>query len=397
MKKRICIIAGSFPARSETFVREHVLGLARRGWKVHVIAGDIGAEINEEELCEIDAAGVQRHYIDFFSGTRWCKLYKQLAQCVKNPLLFKYYKGQEVWSRPEILWSAQVAKLINHLNPAVLHIHYGAIAGPLSFFKLPQKIITTWHGYDANIKPKLLGSNMYHSLFEKEGMHTVGSEFMVKRLEFLGCSVNNIKKIPMGIDVRSFPFVDRSSREINILQVVSVGRLDEMKGHRYLIQAIGLLRSWSVPINLRIIGEGPLRSKLEKQIKKENLESMVTLLGAQSSDDVYKELARADVFALAGVVAGNGRVETQGVVIIEAQATGLPVIVTDVGGVSESLQARETGQLVSSRDVEGFARAIQVYAIDKNKRIKHGQAGSQFVRERFLIEAMLDQFEEIYY
>ena len=80
IKKTICIIAGSFPARSETFVREHVLGLAKRGWKVHVIAGDIGADISAVELREIDDAGVKRHYIEFSSGTRSSRLCQQIFQ-----------------------------------------------------------------------------------------------------------------------------------------------------------------------------------------------------------------------------------------------------------------------------------------------------------------------------
>ncbi|MEZ9872034.1 glycosyltransferase [Vibrio sp. 10N.261.51.C6] len=395
-RKSICIIAGSFPARSETFVREHVLGLALRGWQVHVIAGEIGVGINDNELCEIDAIGVKRHYIDFFSGTRFARLCQQFFQCVKNPTLLKYYKGKDVWSRAEMLWSAQVAKLICHLNPVVLHIHYGAYAGPLSYFKLPKKVITTWHGFDANIKPKRLGFNMYHTFFRKEGVHTVGSDFMVKRLQILGCSIDNISHIPMGVDLASFPFIDRRSQNSDILQIISVGRLSDEKGHQDLIQAIALLDLWEVPVNLRIIGDGPLKSGLLEKIEEANLTSRVSLLGAQTNEVVRSEFAKSDLFVLACRIGKDGAEETQGVAIIEAQATGLPIVVTDVGGVSESLQPGVTGELIKSRDVEGIANAIQVYAIDKNKRINHGQAGSRFVRENFSIENMLDKLEKIY-
>jgi len=397
MSKDITIVTGQFPARSETFVTQHIMGLARLGWNVNVIASRIGESIETFELDSIDALGVKRHYIEFISGSFFQKLFKLFLVLIKEPKLLNFIYKDRVWSRFEILWSAQVSELINAINPQITHIHYGSKAAPLSLFKINSKIFVTWHGYDANIKPKVYGEDMYYPLFKRGLIHTVGSNFMMNRLQELGCLKKDLRKVPMGVDIDLFQYVDRSMRNNKTLKIISTGRLDEMKGHKYLIDALSILKARDILVNLKIIGDGPLYLSLKNQIKEKNLSANINLLGSQNSKVIIQELAASDLFVLAGVIADSGRVETQGVAIIEAQASGLPVIVTDVGGVSESLLPSKTGQLVPSRDARAIADAITKYINHKDLLINHGRAGNNYVKKYFSIQKMLKTFEEMYF
>jgi colanic acid/amylovoran biosynthesis glycosyltransferase len=242
----------------------------------------------------------------------------------------------------------------------------------------------------------LCGTGMYHELFLKSYLHTVGSQFMVDRLQTLGCPTELIHQIPMGIDLGKFTYVDRSVRASTVLQIVSVGRLDEVKGHRYLIAATAELIARGVPVHVRIIGEGSLRQKLEAQIVDCGLEGSIELLGAQDAEVVRQELAAADLFVLAGLKAVNGAEETQGIVLIEAQATGLPVVASKVGGVPDSLIDGDTGILCEPKNVGQLVQAVQRYAESKELRLAHGRAASAFVQRRFSLSKMLDSFEALY-
>lgn len=401
MSKDIIVVTGQFPARSETFVTEHIIGLANRGWNVSVVAREIGKNISSNEINKIDSLNVQRIYIDFIRTSNAKRkilneIMKLILLFLRHPSLYNFFKKNKKWSRYEMLWSARAAKLINSKQPTIVHIHQGFLAAQLYNFNLNSKIITTWHGHDANVKPRVFGEDLYHSLFKKDAIHTVGSTFMFNRLINLGCPRAKIKNIPMGIDLNSFDYVDRSKKRIKNLDLISIGRLDEMKGHKYLINALSILKSRDILINLKIIGDGPLKKELKNQIKEKNLSVNINLLGSQNSEFIIKELAASDLFVLAGVVADSGRVETQGVAIIEAQASGLPVIVTDVGGVSESLLPSKTGQLVASRDATAIADAITNYINHKELLSKHGRAGHEFVKKNFSIQRMLQSFEEVY-
>lgn len=201
----------------------------------------------------------------------------------------------------------------------------------------------------------------------------------------------------MGIDFNIWNFVDRQPPvDEDPLKVVSVGRLSEMKGHVVLIDAISKVKRRGTYVQLKNIGEGTERSRLETQMFDLKLEAQLTLEGAQSSQKVANEYEEADVFTLTGVEAVDGTVETQGMVYIEAQATGLPVIRADIGGVSESIDCGRSGILTAEGDVEAIADALVAYAENPRLRLAHGYYGAQFVRSKFGLTEMLNAFETLY-
>jgi glycosyltransferase involved in cell wall biosynthesis len=131
---------------------------------------------------------------------------------------------------------------------------------------------------------------------------------------------------------------------------VNVGRLVEQKGQRSLLQAAAVVAEARPEVRFALAGDGPLREQLEEDIRRLELADNVVLLGA--IDDVPSLLASADVFALPSLYEGLCYA------VIEAQAAGVPVVATPVGGVPENVVPGETGLLVPPGDSGALAQAL---------------------------------------
>lgn len=392
---KIIVIAGRFPARSETFIRQHVLNLADRRYCVSVISCGPDEGVQHGEIEEIDRAGVRRIDIPCFGQSQPRNFYRVLAVSIRHPEMLKYLFTSPPWTRREMFWAREIWQVIDEIEPDVLHIHFGSKAGALVRYRLPLcTTVVTWHGYDANHLPNVRGESMYQELFGLPLVHTVGSLFMRQRLKALGATSKQISKIPMGIDTQYFAYKQRTACPARPLKIISVGRLDEMKGHTFLIQAVSELLDEGQSIELKIIGDGPLKPILSAQIDSKH--SAIRLLGPKASHEVLGELYAADLFCLTGIEASSGRIETQGVVFAEAQATGLPVIASAIGGVPDSLSDGETGILCPPGDVSAIKRAIRFFLKDREAGIRFGRQGRKFAESKFSSTSMMNSFESLY-
>lgn len=395
----ICVVPHYFPARSETFVLEHVRGLVRRGHRVTIVARLVDSAVSELELQQIDRLGVERHYLGDHPS-RISNTISAVFEALRNPRLTKRLLEADSATLRRLLLAVAVARQIRACRPDVVHFHFGDHAARLqslaSFLPPLPPVLVTWHGYDANAVPRIMGADVYKDLFTSDVRHTVGSQFIQNRLLTLGARESAISVIPMGIDLQKFAYVERSVDTETPLTILTVGRLDAVKGHTFLIEAVGRLVKKGMQVRLRIIGDGRLRRELERQIAAESLESNVTLLGAVPSAQVVEEMRAAHLFALTGVAEDNGKVESQGLVYAEAQATGLPVIGSNLGGVPDSMVDGLTGRLCSPGDVASIETAIEYFVIDRAAIVRFGVRGREFVEQAFSLERMLDRFEAVY-
>ena len=162
MLKKICIITGQFPARPETFVVEHAVGLVRRGYDVAVISKQIGVGISRAELETLDACGVKRIYLKGYGMSRIWNGVQMFLRLLTRPHLLKSVKPCGPWTRRELFLADAYQEVVSRMNPDVLHVHYGSQAGALSRFGLMPHAIVTWHGYEANTLPARRGGDMEH-------------------------------------------------------------------------------------------------------------------------------------------------------------------------------------------------------------------------------------------
>jgi colanic acid/amylovoran biosynthesis glycosyltransferase len=236
---------------------------------------------------------------------------------------------------------------------------------------------------------------IYQKLFAAADLFTANSDYTQTRLEQLGCPREKIHKLPVGLNPDEFPFRERRKMTGEPYRVVTIGRLVEIKGHEYVIRAVAALREKVPSLRYDIVGDGPLRAKLEGLVRELRLSDCVGFRGALAEDSIKQILAEADVFVLASVTV-EGDQEGQGLVLQEAQAMGLPVIATQHGAFPEGVLAEESAFLVPQRDIAALAERLEYLATHPEIWSQMGRAGRIFIRERYDIRQLNSRLLELY-
>jgi glycosyltransferase involved in cell wall biosynthesis len=270
----------------------------------------------------------------------------------------------------------ELARLCRRLRPDIVHLHSskaGAVGrAAAALTRVPVRVFTV-HGWAFAAYGRVAG-RLYLGIERLLRGFTTCVICVSGSARDLGvgkraCLSKQTVVIHNAVDVSSFP---ASRRDGDNPQIVSVGRLAFPKDFSTLVAALASMETgWRAAF----VGEGPLRTEIAGELKRRGLGQRVALLG--SRDDVVDLLARADVFVL------SSRSEGFPVSILEAMAAGLPVVATDVGGVSEAVLHRETGLLVPPNDPGALAAALDRLVRDPQLRLRLGTAGRERVRQHF--------------
>jgi glycosyltransferase involved in cell wall biosynthesis len=178
--------------------------------------------------------------------------------------------------------------------------------------------------------------------------------------------------------------------------MVCVASFEEVKGHRYLVEACRLLRDQRLDFVCHLIGEGPLRKETERQTAKAGLDTRVVFHGGQPRPVVARMLAESDVAVLASHQTSRGKREGIPVALMEAMASGVPVVATRISGIPELVEDGRTGYLVAPGDSAALARAVQTLAADAGLRDRMGQAGREKVIAEFDLRANAARLLELF-
>jgi glycosyltransferase involved in cell wall biosynthesis len=192
-----------------------------------------------------------------------------------------------------------------------------------------------------------------------------------------------VHRIYNGLDLSEFGRADFSSVPPLI---ISVGRLIPKKGFSDLIRACALLAEHGKSFRCEIIGEGPLENDLRNEIAQHGLQRYVILAGTKPQSQLRRRLAAANVFVLPSVIDPEGGMDNLPTVIMEAMATGLPVVSTNIGGIPEMVIENETGFLVQPGDAGAMADAINKIIGDTSVARRLGQSGYERARTLFAID-----------
>ena len=177
-------------------------------------------------------------------------------------------------------------------------------------------------------------------------------------------------------------------------EFVCVSRFVEYKGHRFIIDALTRLTKGGVPIELIMVGQGPLRNEIERAARKGI--AKVTVLQDQSQSEIISLLRTAQLYIHGSYRTPTGHAEALGLSILEAEAVGTPVIAFDSGGVGEAVDNNKTGYLVPEKDVVGMSTKIAMLLADFERWNSFSRAGVDFVRTHFDITKCCSQLEDIY-
>ena len=165
--------------------------------------------------------------------------------------------------------------------------------------------------------------------------------------------------------------------------ILSVGRLVPKKGMQDLILACDMLSKRGARFRCLIVGDGPLRTELQRRIEALGLSGVVTMLGAMAHDRLIELYGRATLFALVPQITEDGDRDGIPNVLIEAMAAGVAVVSTSVSGIPELIEHGHTGLLVQPRDPEAVAAALDSLLCDAASRRRLASAARDQLRGRF--------------
>ena len=170
--------------------------------------------------------------------------------------------------------------------------------------------------------------------------------------------------------------------------IICVARFHPVKDHRTLVEAFSLVRSARPAAELVLVGEGPERASIEQQIHSLGLDGSVSMLGVRH--DGPERLAASDIFCMTSLS------EAASLTVLEAMASRLPVVVTEVGGNPEMVRSGREGLLVPRQDPAAAAQAIETLLMDDDQARAMGRAARRRVEAHYDLERTVARHLEVY-
>ena len=276
----------------------------------------------------------------------------------------------------------------------VLHAHgYKAdIYSAFAWKATRPALVSTCHTwYDNDLPVRVYGALDRWVLRRFDRVVAVSTEVQ-DRLLNAGVAANRVRLIRNGVATKTFLATDKQ-RECRMaagepLRIGLVGRLALEKGVDVFLQAAAILRKEHPQLRFIVAGEGPERQALEASVRDLDLTSCVTLAGSQKDMPAF--------YAGLDILVSASRQEGLPVALLEGAASGLPVVATRVGAVSEVVVPEVTGLLVQPEDPGALAAAIARLVAAPEMRARFGEAGQRRIQKEFSSSRMTADYLEVY-
>ena len=399
-KKHIAYFINCFPNYIEAMIYREVMALRGRGYELTTFS--IRKPNAADVPAEAQALLGSTHYI--LPVSPWRLLTAHARAFARRPLVYLLTLAQVVGGTHERLRdrfrslchfaeAMVVIPEVERLGIEHVHAHWavgGATCAMVVCRFLDIPFTFTAHAYDIWLDRLLLPEKL-----RAADMVVTCTDYNRRHLaETYGTPFEKLRVVYHGLDLQRF---QRRSRPVNERPVIlSVGRLVEQKGYEDLVRVCADLVREGHAFECEIIGEGPLRSRLEHLIAELGLQDVVRLPGRLVGDAVLDHYARADIFALFCVEASDGDRDGIPNTMIEAMAMELPVVSTRYTGVPELVAEGTTGYLAGCGDRRAMVEAVGRLLTRPDLRVAMGAAGRERVMGEFSTAAALAKLEAIY-
>lgn len=318
----------------------------------------------------------------------------------KNLILNKFLNNYN-FTNPLILLYLKKDK------PCIIHAYFG----PAGFSMLPLKeklgfpLITSFYGFDISKLPKTkpVWRKRYAELFYIGECFVAEGNNMKKELIKLGCNESKIYVNHIGVNTDYIKFTPRKIGPKEEIKILMAGRFTEKKGLLYGIEAFAIVKKKYPKIKLTIIG-GPTtrrdnieKEKIYKKIIEFNLQDSVYVAGIQPHSFFINELYKNYIYIAPSILASDGDSEGGAPVsLIEASASGMPVIATDHCDIPEVVIDGETGFLVKEKDPKELASKLMFLIENPNSWYDIGLKGRRHIENNFEIKKQVEKLENVY-
>jgi colanic acid/amylovoran biosynthesis glycosyltransferase len=405
---RIAFIVGRFPALSQTFILRQVTGLLERGHEVEIFAQRPGEEPVSHREVETFELIRRTRYLNISAPppSKLAGLAKRarllLATSHRNPTAALRSLNVIKFGRSALTLGVlrSVAPFFDRGPYDIVHCQFGSLGHLGLLLKgtglVRGKLVVSFRGYDVSSCTKVRGSHIYGELFRKGDLFLCVSEHIRGKIIKLGCDPQKAIVHRSGAPMKKSDLPSSGPRNNGNTRIVSIARLVEKKGIEYGIQAVAKVLRRREDIDYHIVGAGPLGDGLQRLIVELNAEKNIKLLGWKTQADVVELLKSSDVLLAPSVTTEEGDEEGIPGVIMEAFTAGLPVVTTYHAGIPEVVKDGESGFLVSERDPDALAKALERLVEMPELRARMGRNGRRFVEEHCDIDKLNDRLVKIY-
>jgi glycosyltransferase involved in cell wall biosynthesis len=368
-----------FPSFTQTFCYREVLEMRRQGGDMPIYAirvpQDIPADCPAQlasavhYLPQADALAAEMKTLHMLGRYPW-RVIQTLRHWGKRP------------DKGRVLAAAWLGPRLRKAGITHLHVHFAGMAARTAYWiKQFYGITYSFTGHANDMFCETAFPVSLEDLVREAELVVAVADFsrdwLVRRCpEHAG----KIHRVYNGIEIEKFPQAHAAPGRPRL---VSVGRCIEKKGFADLIDACALLRDRGLDFECAIIGGGPLEESLRARIAERGLQGIVELTGPQPQEEVRRRLAQASLFVLACATESDGGMDTLPTVIVEAMASGLPVVSTRLAGVPEMVEEGVTGLLVGEKQPAALADALATLLHDPARARQMGACGKAAATERF--------------
>jgi len=405
-KYKIAFVVNHFPSVSETFILNQITDIIDRGHVVKIFSfntkktGVIHKTVADYELIQKTTYGISRP--DSIVGKLLWYIYFIVRNFSTLPLIRVNGLRQAV---NNLSLSLALEDFLNNSEFDIVHAHFGqrgAVVADLiaKGLKRKFKFVTSFHGYD--LIPSLTEQYKvgYKNIFSFSDAITVNSKYLEGILLNVFPAPKKLLLLPEGLKTGQYEKKRSLLRDRHSdFRLVFCGRLVKFKAPGLAVQIVNILvnNRNQKHVRLQLIGNGPLREEVGHLIEKFGLKNHVLMLGALSQEEVILQMNNADIFILPGIQeTETGRAEAQGLVIQEAQAMELPVLVSTAGGMKYGLIDGITGFVVNEDHLEEFADKIELLMSDTELARAMGQKGREFIVNNFDTTVLGDKLVKLY-
>ena len=361
INRRICIITTNKGAYSETFIRNHIDELP---FEKSVLYGGMSIISDWENESPL----VNAHLI---------KLGHRLAATQTTSLQIR------VLSR--FLKKKRVQAVLAEFGPVGEHVLDACLLTGVP-------LIVHFHGDDAHAKKYHSRYSNYERLVD-HAVAVIGvSETMIEQLAALGFSKQKLHLVPYGIDTF---FFSQGTPQVAKPNFVAVGRFVDKKAPHLLILAFSKVLKVIPEATLILIGIGPLLLSCKTLAEALQISTQIKFKGVCSQDEVRQYMQQSRAFLMHSVTPETGDKEGTPLSILEASATGLPVVSTRHAGISEAVVHDKTGFLVEEGDIEGMASYITALAKDASLAQRMGDAGRKHIEKYYQLKEQISKLAEV--
>ena len=382
---QIAYVMSRFPATSETFILREIEAVAARGLEISVLP-----------LFPTPPGPVHRAALGWAGRTRRATpggVARALAAwLLRRPLRLASTLGRVTAAHmgaPAILLralvtvgvAAQHARWVSAAGVEHVHAHY-ATYGALAAWTIERlagvPYTFTAHAHDLFVDQRFLREKV-SAAQAVVAISEYNRRFLVP---YGGDRVTPVTVIRCGIDVRSYGYRERPVPETGDVRVLCVASLQEYKGHAVLLEALAAEPALE-RLSLVLVGDGPLRAALSRDAQRLGLSQRVRFAGAMTDEQVAAELDAAALFVLPSIVASTGQMEGVPVALMEAMASGVPVVSTRLSGIPELVRDGDTGLLAAPGDPASLAAAMRAAIASPAETLARARRARELVEREY--------------